>query len=334
MPSQSPPRAWRWTTFPRRTLWPTRDGWWCLAAAVGLGFAAMNTGNNLLYLLVSMLLGLIIVSGVLSEQSMRRLRFSPVVPDDVFAGRPAPLGVQLGNRKRWRTSYSLTVDVVGANPSPSAYVPRLPASDEQIVTWEAAFPARGRHPFPALRISTRFPFGLFLKSGQVVVDAAVIVYPAVRPIDAVARRQLAAGGASIRRRGRGTELYNLRDYHAGDEPRMVHWRSSAKTGGLVVRELEADTAADVRIVLDGGGADREALERGLSDAASLVVHLARSGGAIELTGPGIHVPPGRGRDHRRRLLTALALFDAEAARMAQPLRRSTRALREIRVGIG
>lgn len=294
----------------------------------------MNTGNNLLYLLVSMLLGLIIVSGVLSEQSMRRLRFAPVIPDDVFAGRPAPLGVVLGNRKRWRTSYSLTVDVVGANPSPSAYVPRLPAGDEQIVTWEAAFATRGRQAFPSLRISTRFPFGLFLKSGQVAIDGSIVVYPAVRPIDADARRQLAAGGASIHRRGRGTELYNLRDYHPGDEPRMVHWRSSAKTGGLVVRELEADTAADVRIVLDGRGADREALERGLSEAASLVVHLARSGGAIELSGPGVHVPPGRGRDHRRRLLTALAVFDPEAARVASAPRRSTRALREIRVAIG
>ena len=72
---------------------------------MGLGFAAMNTGNNLLYLLVSMLLGLIIVSGMLSEQSMRHLRFVPVTPDEVFAGRPALIGIRIGNRKRWRSSY-------------------------------------------------------------------------------------------------------------------------------------------------------------------------------------------------------------------------------------
>src|SRR5207302_877273 len=74
---------------PRRTIRPTRDGWWCLGAAVGLGFAAMNTGNNLLYLLASLLLGLIIVSGILSEQSMRRLRLAAVVPDEIYAGRAA-----------------------------------------------------------------------------------------------------------------------------------------------------------------------------------------------------------------------------------------------------
>ena len=52
---------------PRRTITPTRDGWWCLLVAVGLGVAAINTGNNLLYLLVSALLALIVVSGILSE---------------------------------------------------------------------------------------------------------------------------------------------------------------------------------------------------------------------------------------------------------------------------
>lgn len=288
----------------------------------------MTSGNNLLYLLVSMLLGLIVVSGMLSEQSMRRLRFAAVWPDEIFAGRLARAGVRLGNRKRWRASYSLTLDVGG----PSVYVPRLGPGAEQLVTWDTTFAARGRHPFPRVRVATRFPFGLFLKSGSVEIDAQVIVYPTVRPVDPTARRQLAAGGASIRRRGRGVDLYNLRGYHVGDEPRLIHWRSSAKTGGLVVRELEADTAVDTRIVLEGSGRDAARLEAGLSEAASLAVHLLRGGGAVELSGPGVHVALGRGRAHRRRVLTALALFDP-AASPAAGISRSARHLREITVPI-
>jgi uncharacterized protein (DUF58 family) len=300
-----------------------------LAATIGLGFAAMTSGNNLLYLLVSMLLGLIVVSGILSEQSVRRLRFAAVTPDDLFAGRPALVGVRLGNRKRWRASYSLTLEVKGVG----AYVPRLPPGAEQLVTWETAFAARGRQAFPHVVVATRFPFGLFFKSGTVEIDAHVIVYPTVRPVDADARRQLAAGGASVRRRGRGVDLYNLRDYRAGDEPRMIHWRSSAKTGGLVVRELEADTSVDTRLVLDGAGRDAARLEAGLSEAASLAVHLLRQGGAVELSGRGVHVPLGRGREQRRRILTALALFDAADAARAPSVPRSARHLREIRVAV-
>ena len=147
---------------PRRTIRPTRDGWWCLGAAVGLGFAAMNTGNNLLYLLASLLLGLIIVSGILSEQSMRRLRLAAVVPDEIYAGRAAVVGARVRNLKRRLSTYSVALEVDGRR----LYVDRLPAGDERLVTWEARFDARGRGRLPGVRVTTRFPFGLFVKAGR------------------------------------------------------------------------------------------------------------------------------------------------------------------------
>ena len=85
--------SWVWRLIhPRRTIWPTRDGVWCLCVVIGLGVAAVNTGNNLLYLLVSLLLALIIVSGVLSEQSMRGLELIAVDPEEIYAGHPAVFG--------------------------------------------------------------------------------------------------------------------------------------------------------------------------------------------------------------------------------------------------
>ena len=295
---------------PHRTIRPTRDGWWCLGAAIGLGFAAMNTGNNLLYLLASLLLGLVIVSGILSEQSMRRLRLAAVVPEELYAGRPVLLGARVANRKRRLPSYSIALEAGERRH----YVERLGAGEERLVTWETVFPGRGRRRLPGVRVTTRFPFGLFVKAGRVVLDEEVVVFPAVRPLDAARRRRLAAGGArSLHRRGRGHDLYNLREYRAGDDRRLIHWRSSAKAGTLVVRELEADTATDARIVLVGdGGRDPERLEAALSEAASLAVHLIGAGAAVELAGPGLHVPSGRGRGHARRLLTALALYQAGA----------------------
>jgi uncharacterized protein (DUF58 family) len=324
---------WRWTTWPRRTLWPTRDGWWCLAATVGLGFAAMNTGNNLLYLLVSMLFGLIIVSGVLSEQSIRGLGFVPVLPEEVQAHRPALLGVRVVNRKRWRTSYSIGLEVLDETGARrSAHLARLDPGAEQLVTWEVTYRGRGRRGFPPLRVSTRFPFGLFVKAGQLRIDAAVVVFPAVRPVARSVLRELALRGAPSRRRGHGSDLYNLREYRAGDDRRLIHWRSSAKIAGLMVREPEADTAREARILLVGDGSDGERLEAGLSEAASLASHLLRAGGAVELAGPASWVPLAHGREHRRRVLTALALYDPGSP--APAAARGRTAVTEIRVAIG
>ena len=325
-----------WLAWPRRTLWPTRDGWWCLGAALGLGFAAINTGNNLFYLLVSMLLGLIIVSGVLSEQSIRRVRVEPALPAELFAGQAALVAARVVNRKRWRTSYSITVEVLGGGHR--AYLAKLEGGGARLVTWQETPRARGRWRVAGFKVATRFPFGLFVKAAQLPPSAEVLVYPAVSPISADRRRELAGtGGAPAPRRGRGHGLHNLREYRFGDDPRLIHWRSSAKSAALMVRELEADAGLDARLVLEGTGrGDPERLERGLAEAASLAVHLLEKGAAVELVGPGVHVPLGSGPAQRTRVLAALALFDpgapAEPTRVVPPP--SDARLRELRVPLG
>jgi uncharacterized protein (DUF58 family) len=314
---------------PRRTIRPTRDGWWCLGAALALGFAAMNTGNNLLYLLASLLLALIIVSGVLSEQSMRRLRLTAVVPEEIYAATPTALGVRVANRKRWLTSYSVMLETGERR----LYVDRLRAGEERLQMWETAFARRGRQRLPGLRVITRFPFGLFVKTSRPMLDEEILVFPAVVPLTAARRRELAAGSARPQhRRGRGHDLYNLRDYRPGDDRRLIHWRSSARTGTLTVRETQAETASDVRITLLGGGRVSDRLEAGISEAASLATHLLGTGAAVELSGRGVHVPAGRGRAHARRLLTALALYDPNAALDVAPP--GPRAVAEIEVDLG
>ena len=315
---------------PRRTIRPTRDGWWCLGAALGLGFAAMNTGNNLLYLMASLLLALIIVSGILSEQSMRRLLLRAVVPEEIYAERPSPLGVRARNTKRWLPSYSVTLES-GAN---RLYLDRLGAGEERLLTWETTFAVRGRARLPGVRVTTRFPFGLFLKAGRAVLDGEAIVFPAVRPIDPAGRRRAANnGGRPLHRRGRGHDLYDLREYRTGDDHRLIHWRSSARVGTLVLREMEAETAAATRIVLVGDGTrDAARLEAAMSEAASLAVHLLGTGVAVELVGPGVHVLPGRGRAQQRRLLTALALYEPRPAG-PRPLRRAG-GVGEVEVALG
>jgi uncharacterized protein (DUF58 family) len=301
---------------PRHTIWPTRDGWWCLLAAMGLGLAAVNTGNNLVYLLCSMLLALIVVSGVLSEQSLRGLEVRSVLPEEITARRPAVFGAFVVNRKRWLASHALSIEVLGPRGVERVlHVPRLEAGAERLLTWEGVLPARGRRRLPGIRFMTRFPFGLFVKTGRPLLEAEVLVYPATGPVPPQLLRQVGGDGDAVtRRRGRGHDLYDLRPYRAGDDRRLIHWRSTAKTGTLTIRELEDDAALDARIVLDGTGArDAERLEGGLSDAASLATHLTRTGAAVELWGPGVHVPLARGRGQLRRVLTALALYDPAGA---------------------
>lgn len=305
--------CWRWLR-PPRTIRPTREGWWFLFATLGLGLAAFNTGNNLLYLLDSTLMGLIVASGILSEQSMRGLRLARIIPREIFAGQPALVGLVLTNRKRRFSTYSVALEsrrAAGAGAQVS-YLAGLKPGQEALLTVEERFARRGRQRLPSVRIVTRFPFGLFVKASRPVPGQEVLVYPEVRALKPRDLWGLGGGGLEPERRpGQGSELHNLREYCWGDDPRLVHWRSSAKAETLMIRELEAEVALAVRLLLEPapGPIEPEGLEGALSWAASLAVHLIGEGARVELAGPGLYVAPGRGPDQLRRILEALALFD-------------------------
>jgi uncharacterized protein (DUF58 family) len=324
---------------PRRSIRPTRDGWWCVVAAVGLGVAAVNTGNNLAYLLCALLLAVITVSGILSDLAMRGLDLTPLWPATLHAGQPALFGVVVRNRRRWLNAYSLALDVLpgGGRGAPlrTLYVARVPPGGEQVLTFDLALPIRGWRRVGGLRVTTRFPFGLFLKAGRPQLAHELLVYPALAA--GVADRLSESGGHGMeaaRRRGRGLELAGLRDYQPGDEPRLVHWPTTARTGRLTVRDLEEETARDTRLLLvPGSGEGPEATERGLSQAAALTVHLLRAGVAVELAGPGVLVPLDRGAGQERAILTALALYEAGTGTPA-PAGPGLPGLRELTVRLG
>src|SRR6185295_17831423 len=93
------------------------------------------------------------------------------------------------------------------------HVTRLGPGGERVGATELTLPRRGRYPVPAMRIVTRFPFGLFAKTWPVRAEAEVLVFPAVGPVLRERLRELgAAGESATRRRGPGHELYNLRPY--------------------------------------------------------------------------------------------------------------------------
>ena len=313
---------------PRRTIRPTREGWWCLAVTVGLGLTAMNTGNNLLYLLESMVLALIVISGALSEQSVRGVRVSSRVPDEIYAGTPCLVGAVVRNTKKRRPSYSVTLERPrtrrGSANDRLAYLARLGPGEDRLVSWEETLPRRGRQRLAGVRVVTRFPFGLFVKAARPTGAEEVVVYPRrVPPPPALLRQVGGLGNAPARRRGRGHDLHDLRAYHSGDDPRLIHWRVTARLGTLTMRELEAETAQDAYLVLRGDGQDDgDRLDAALADAAAVASALLKRGASVGMVGPGIDIPLGQGAAHARRILTALALYEPGTQPAARPPERA------------
>lgn len=333
----SAPRPSPRTYWLPRTIRPTREGWWLIGTTFAVGLAATNTGNNLLYLILAMLLSFMAVSGVLSEQAMRRVRLQREMPRRLFAGVPATFGVRLTNGKRRLPSYALQVtepDPSGA-PAPLHFFLKVGPQAREGWTYPLTFPRRGRQNLPGLRLSTRFPFGWFVKRSRPIHGRPVLVYPAVHPLapDDVPPA-LEPGRRERRRRGRGAGLYNLRPYRPGDDPRRLHWKTSARTGALIVAEHEEEERLRICLILEDPGPDAAAhqVEADLSYAASVAAHAIGLGALVGLATAEDFTDFDTGEAHLDRMLERLALYAPPAA--PRPLPVVPGAAREVRVRLG
>jgi uncharacterized protein (DUF58 family) len=311
-------RLRRWLR-PPRTLRPTRAGWVFFALTLAVGMAALNTGNNLMYMVLSLLLSFLVLSGVLSESALRGIHVRRLLPDELVAEQEAIVGVEVTNQQRRVPSFAVVVEDVirqgnSARPAGRAFALRVAPRSAELRSYRFVPGRRGPLEFLGFRVATRFPFGLFSKALWIDAPRGALVFPALDPV-----RAKPARGSAIRRgdwragpAGQSPESAGLRGYAPGDPHRRVHWRASLRRGALLVREQEQESGGEhlVRLRTAGclpGAAFEDAVRRAASDVAA---NLA-SGLRVALQTDALAFGYGDGAAHRRRLLAHLALVAPE-----------------------
>ena len=271
----------------------TLEGWIYLAGIVFVALAALNTGNNLLFLILSSLIAMVLMSGILSSITLSGVSMRLVLPEHIFAGQPVRAMVELENEKLTLPSFSLRVEATKTKHAPAAallntpvYFPYLPKHDSVQQTIPVTFPRRGVYRQEAFRIVTRFPFGFLRKARQLNLKTEALVYPSVEPSpEYLEILQGLQGALESITKGRGQDLYALRGYVPTDSARHVHWKASARSGSLMVREFTREDDCRILLVLDPHlreeefsqmkqepSAINEHFERAVTICASLVWH--------------------------------------------------------------
>jgi uncharacterized protein (DUF58 family) len=305
----------------RRRLRATASGRVLIAMTFAVGFAAFNTGNNLLFFGWGLLLSGIVVSGILSESTLRSVRLRLGAVDELFAASTGALHVEIENPRRLPAfAIDVTVELIDprgtALPTRTGYELRVSPRDHRAAQVGLAPRRRGAHQVRALIARTAFPFGFFEKSKVVPLDPPVelVVGPARVDVSELLRTRLARLGESpARRQGSGDELFSLRPHRTGDDPRRVAWRRSARTGRLVVRENEAEESRDVILDVSVQGAAPADAERAVEVAHALAWRLLDEGHAVGVRAPGTWVACARGPRQRGAITHALALCDVADA---------------------
>jgi len=318
----------------------TRVGMVYVVIVLLIGIAALNTGNNLLYIIVAAMLAAILVSGVGSSFMLRHLEIDVRLPQHVFARRTVAGRFVLKNQRRRIPAFSVSIvslkrskvkkqwqlapsnftfppgraaarawfqipdrrlqRVVEAPPAPrifegSAYFPYLPAGHSLAAEVELHFDRRGRYHQDSFGLMTRFPFPFLRKTRRVPLSREVVVYPPVEQTDQYFEiLPMITGEFETFARGRGHDLYRIREYLPQDSARYIDWKATARSGTAMVREFSREDERKLRIVFDNpepGTAAAGDYERVIALAASLGWHFAEENSEISFLAQGYEGGP-------------------------------------------
>ncbi|HKN24709.1 MAG TPA: DUF58 domain-containing protein [Candidatus Acidoferrum sp.] len=316
----------RWITY-RMEYRLTREGWVYIGGIVLVALAAINTGNNLLFLILACLIASILMSGILSSLTLAGVELKLHLPEHIFAGQTVRGTVELKNEKQTLPSFSLRVEgakkkgvaaaVLLATPVYFPYVPRHESAKQPV---PLLFARRGLYRQEAFRIVTRFPFGFLQKARRLDMASEVLVYPSVEAtpefLDVLPGIQ---GAIESLAKGRGQDLYALRDYLPTDSARHVHWKASARQGSLMVREFAREDDTRVLLVLDPHSeaagtnptaVEKERFERTIELCAAIAWNFHERGALLEFRSALAVVPLAPASENIFAVLRQLALVEA------------------------
>jgi uncharacterized protein (DUF58 family) len=288
----------------------TRSGLLFFLAIIGIGAVAINSGNNLLYLIFSALLSALIFSGLLSVANLRRLEVSLDTADEVYAGRPALLAIRVRNTGSFPLFFA-RIDVREGGDTVSLSVPFVDARSALELPLTLTLPTRGCVTGLRADIASTFPFGIVEMRREVAVGGELVVYPQVYPVLLQQQDEQGEHRLERARAGGDGDFFSLRRYHEGEDSRHIDWKVSARRGDPYVVEQEARYQQETVFYLDtarDAWPDSQAFELGVSKVASGLTSIFESGEAAALALPGSFLV-GRERRVWQQAMELLALAE-------------------------
>ena len=279
-----------------------KSGYIFMAVSILLGVGAVNTGNNLLYIVVSGMLSFMLVSGMVARYNLRGLRVRIVPPGDIYAGRETKFKVIVENNKRF-PSLLLRVKIEGAERE--SLILALKVRKE--IDYPFKFTKRGKVNFMNVYLISDFPVGMFERIKMITVRCDFIVFPEPKKwfyMSGMEEGKEHHEFTDYMSKGGKEDIKALKEYE-GEPVRFIHWKATAKRGELVVKEMEEKIKKPCIVDLNH---IEGTLEDKISKATYLIDKLIKEGYAVGLKARDTYIKPSSGNSHRRKMLAFLALL--------------------------
>ncbi len=216
----------------------TKAGIIYIILTIFMGFSAINTNNNLVFIVVSFMLAVMGISGFLGKRNIEKLSFNIYAAEDIYAKRGARFILEVKNLKRFLPSILINVKLNTYETS-LIYINPLSASKTEFSLY---FDKRGRNTIKELTVSSPFPFNFFIRYKIYALNEEVIVFPEIGEKSLL--YLIDENGTEIENRNEKItlkleELSNIRSY-SNDPAKRIFWKQFAKTGELYTKEYTGE----------------------------------------------------------------------------------------------
>jgi uncharacterized protein (DUF58 family) len=293
----------------KRVIRTRRAGMVYIVISIFLGVVAINSANNLLYLVTAVLLGYMLASGLAGRSNIRNAQVSVSFPDEIYAQIPCAAVVRLTNKSRFVPLF--LIEVALEERGGRVFFPVVQPGKSESVSFFTTFPSRGRHGIEDIELSSVYPFNFFVRYWPVDFETSATVFPCPLRCDLALvfiQRGSKDDEGENAASGEETDIVGVRPYVEGDAMKRIHWKSSARTGKLQTR-LYDGTSSQAGRVIDLDRLVERGVERGLSMATYAVVESMKSGLSVGMRSRKEIIPPAVGFAHKKDLMTRLALYE-------------------------
>ncbi|MCX8022754.1 MAG: DUF58 domain-containing protein [Syntrophorhabdaceae bacterium] len=284
----------------------TKAGFLYIGLTIFLGVSAVNTGNNLMYLIVAALLSFMGISGFFGKNNLSKISIDIEFPGEIYANAPSLIKVTLKNEKKLLPAFLINLHI-GEKKILFPYVETKGGLTQYITTlWKK----RGEYKIEDIYISSVFPFNFFTRFKKVKKGFTVVVFPQLIKSDVftIQRRERRTKGEQADNRiGFDSDIVSIREYTIGDPIKYINWKATAKTGKLKTKEFSS--LMDKPRIIDFDSISIKDVETKISCIAYTILQCIKKNLPVGLKLKDRFYEPDCSQKHKINMMRELALYN-------------------------
>lgn len=287
----------------------TKAGYIYIALTLFLGFSAVNTGNNLVYLIVSALLSFMGISGFFGKRNLSKVDIDAELPQEIYANKEFPLKIRLKNKRGFLPVFLMKVKIEETEEALFPFIDKNSGAAEYI---NISFKQRGKYGIKDVHICSVFPFNFFIRCKRLDKSLDFIVFPEPQKcalLTSFEREKISKGERPLDKSGYESDILSIREYIQGDPFKYINWKATAKTGELKTKELSS--LAYQPIVIDFDRSSIKNIEERISCITYTVLQLLKKNIPVGLKIGDRFYKPDVSNSHKISILKELALYGIE-----------------------